>query len=98
MGERTGEPVIPSTPAATGYRSDHHKWWDLSLHAKHETEELGNYFPPVAHLGEGWIGIWVCHQYGAALRYGEIIHEVDLSGAVLFHEDDDDGYFYIKLR
>lgn len=82
-------------PPNVGYRSDHRKWWPAHLHAAHEREELGNYFPDDPRLGD-WEGIWICHEYERALRYGDIVHEVDLTGAELLHDDGDGGYFYIR--
>lgn len=78
-----------------GFRSDHDKWWPVGLHAAHERDELGNDFPDESEFC-GWEGIWVCHEYEMARRYGELVYEVDLSGAQLFHEDGDEGFFYIR--
>lgn len=80
-----------------GYRTDHTKWWDVQKHALHETEELGNTFPDVSDL-PNHEGIWVTHTKKAARRYGEDIRKVDLSGAKVLHQDDDEGYFYVRPR
>lgn len=80
-----------------GYRSDHNRWWDVTEHARHETDQLGNPFPDVAHL-DGYEGIWVTHTEQAARRYGDTVYDIDLTGTVLIYEDGDDGYFYARPR
>lgn len=80
-----------------GYRSDHAKWWDVEKHRDHEVNELGNAFPDVSQY-PNHEGIWVTHRESDARRYGDIIHQVNLSGATQIHQDDDGGYFYVRPK
>ena len=80
----------------TGYRSDHGKWWDLEGHRDVELER-GNDFPDISKY-PGHEAIWVTHSEEEAKRYGDIIHEVDLTGATKFHTDDEGGYVYVRPK
>jgi hypothetical protein len=77
-----------------GYRTDHGKWWPLLNHARAEIER-GNYFPDTTGH-ETRQAIWVTHTKRAAKKYGKIIIEIDLTGATLFHTDNEGGYLYVK--
>ena len=79
-----------------GYRTDHGKWWALEYHIAAEVE-LGNEVPDVSHL-IGYEAIWVTLELDDALRYGDDVYSVDLTGAIIIKTDPDGGYLYARQR
>lgn len=81
-------------PLATGYRTEHTRWYSLEGHRDQEVDN-GNDFPDISKY-PGYEAIWVTDTPEAAERYGDDVREVDLTGAIPLVADGDDGFLYIR--
>jgi hypothetical protein len=81
-------------PLATGYRTEHTRWYSLEGHRDQEVNN-GNDFPDISKY-PGYEAIWITDTPEAAERYGDDVREVDLTGAIPLVADGDDGFLYIR--